>query len=109
MNTTSSAVELRWDVANSTAVNDRERQRLHQNLGTRITNDGVLIVQASDERSQHQNRSLARERMAAMVRVAIQPPPQRTKTKVSRSQKRKRLEAKKRRAEVKKLRRDPPR
>lgn len=108
VNTTSSAVELRWDMANSVAVNDRERERLRQNLGTRITKDGVLIVQAQDERSQHQNRSLAEKRLIEMVRIAIRPPVERRKTKVSRNQKRKRLEAKKRRGEVKKLRRDPP-
>lgn len=109
VNTTSSAVELRWQVDDSDAFSGREKQRIHQNLGTRITKDGVLIVQASDERSQHQNRSLARERLSDMVRLAIIPDKPRRKTKVSRNQKRKRLEAKKRRGELKRKRQEPKR
>lgn len=109
VNTTSSAVELRWSVDDSDVFSGREKQRIHKNLGTRITKDGVLIVQASDERSQHQNRSLARERLADMIRLAIIPEKPRRRTKVSRNQKRKRLDAKKRRGEVKKLRKDPKR
>lgn len=109
VNTTSSAVEIRWDLANSEAVTDRERERVMRQLGTRVTKEGVLIVQASDERSQHRNRELARERLAQMVATAIRPPKYRKKTKPSRSQKRKRLEAKRRRSEVKQLRKDPER
>lgn len=107
VNTTSSAVELRWHVDDSEAFHHREKQRIHQQLGTRITNEGVLIVQASDERSQHRNRALARERLADMVRLAIVPPTPRRRTKPSRAQKRKRLEAKRRRSELKEQRRNP--
>ena len=73
-------------------------------MSSRLTADGVLIVRASEERSQHRNRSEARRRMVALLREGLRPPKRRTPTRVSRNQKRKRLEAKRRRGEVKALR-----
>lgn len=107
VNTTSSAVELRWDLDGSTALSAAEKRRVRENLGTRITDDGTFIVRASDHRSQHRNRSAARQRLAKMVATAMQPPKRRTPTKPSRSARRRRLEAKRHRGEIKRLRKPP--
>lgn len=107
VNTTDSAVELRWAFADTEALTDTEKQRVRDNLGTRITDDGVFIIRASEERSQHRNRQAARERLATMLAGAIQPPKVRRKTKPSRAAKQRRLEAKRHRGEVKRLRKPP--
>lgn len=108
VNTTSSKVELRFDVGASSLT--REQQRLvRQRLGSRITTDDVLIIQASEERSQHQNRSAAIARFRALVTEALTPPRRRRRRAgPSASQKRKRLESKRRRSEKKHLRKPPP-
>lgn len=107
VNTTSSKVELRWNVDDSHALADWQRELLHERLGNRITDDGVLIIQASEERSQHQNRDAARSRFQALVKEAITPPKRRRKTKPSRASKRRRLEEKRHRGRIKKLRKPP--
>jgi ribosome-associated protein len=107
VNTTDSAVELRWAFADTEALTDTEKQRVRDNLGTRITDDGVFIVRASEQRSQHRNRQAARERLATMLAGAIQPPKVRRKTKPSRAAKQRRLDAKRHRGEVKRLRKPP--
>lgn len=109
VNTTSSAVELRWAFEDSDVLSGAEKQRVRDNLGTRITDDGTFIVRASEHRSQHRNRSAARERLVQMVTTAMQPPKRRKKTKPSKSAKRRRLEAKRHRGEVKRLRKPPER
>lgn len=107
VNTTDSAVELRWDVDATSALSDAERRRLRDNLGSRITDDGVFIVRASEHRSQHRNREAARERLASMVATAIRPSKVRRPTRPSRSAKRRRLEDKRHRGETKRLRKPP--
>ncbi|MEX2500962.1 MAG: alternative ribosome rescue aminoacyl-tRNA hydrolase ArfB [Trueperaceae bacterium] len=108
VNTTSSKVELRWDVGAS-SLSNAQKQRVRERLGNRITTDDVLILQSAEERSQHQNRDAAVARFRALVGEAIQPPKKRRKTRVSRSQKRQRLEDKRHRSEKKRLRRTPKR
>lgn len=107
VNTTDSAVELRWRFADSQALSDTEKQRVRDNLGTRITDDGVFIVRASEHRSQHRNRAAARERLADMIASAIIPPKRRKATRPSRAAKRRRVEAKRQRGELKRLRKPP--
>ncbi|MDX1622006.1 MAG: alternative ribosome rescue aminoacyl-tRNA hydrolase ArfB [Nitriliruptorales bacterium] len=107
VNTTASKVELRFDIDASEALSDKQKQRLHSRLDNRITTDGVLIIQSSEHRSQHQNREAAVARFQAVVGEAIQPAKRRKKTRVPRSQKRKRLEDKRRRSEKKRLRKPP--
>lgn len=106
VNTTASKVELRWHVGSST-LSDAQKRRIRDRLGNRITKDDVFILQAGEERSQHQNRAAATARFRALVGEAMTPTKRRRKTRVSRSQKRKRLEAKRRHSEKKRLRRDP--
>lgn len=103
-NNTASKVEAVWDVRESTALTDWQRRRILKKLDSRLTNDGVLIVSAQDERSQHRNKELATERLVSMVKDALYVPPPRRKTKPSRNAKRKRMDRKTRRGKKKKLR-----
>jgi ribosome-associated protein len=100
-------VEVRWDVAGTVALSDAERRRVMRKLANRITNDGILIVRASDHRSQHRNREEARTRLRKLVAGALQRRKERRATKPSRAAKRRRVEDKRRRGEVKRLRQPP--
>ena len=107
VNTTDSKVQLSLDVAACASLSDAQRRRILRNLGHRLDNT-VLTVAASTQRSQVRNRAEARERMAALLREALAPPPPpRRKTKPTRGSVRRRLEAKKRRSELKSTRRRP--
>ena len=106
VNTTASKVELRWHVGSS-SLSEAQKRRVRERLGNRITKDDVFILQAGEERSQHQNREAAVARFRALVGEAITPTKQRKRTRVSRRQKRKRLEAKRRHSEKKRLRQNP--
>jgi ribosome-associated protein len=108
VNTTASKIELRFDVDASPSLSERDKQLIHERLGNRITDDGVLILQSSEQRSQHQNREAAVARLQALVSEAIQPPKHRRRTRPTRASKERRLEAKKRRGEKKRLRKPPP-
>ncbi len=109
VNTTDSKVQLSIDIAECASLSDTQRRRALHNLEHRL--DGtVLTVSASTQRSQIRNRAEARERMATLLREALAPPPPpRRKTKPTRGSVRRRLEAKKRRSELKSTRRKPRR
>lgn len=103
VNTTDSRVELRWDAGRSTVLPTSLRDRLLARHPS-----GVLGVRAAEQRSQWQNRRAARSRMAALVREAVAPPPTvRRATRPSRAAVERRLDAKRRRGETKRLRRRP--
>ncbi|QFT82826.1 Peptidyl-tRNA hydrolase ArfB [Roseovarius sp. THAF27] len=104
VNKVSSAVELRFEAERSPNLPDPVKRRLRRLAGRRWTKDGAVVLQVSEERSQARNREIARERLAELVRKACEKPKRRIPTKVSKNQKRKRVEAKKKRAEVKALR-----
>ena len=107
VNTTDSRVELRWDVVGSAALSDLQRARVLERLGARI-DDGILVVVASEHRSQWQNRTAARARLVAMLRDALEPPsPARRATRPSRAAQQRRIDSKRRRGEVKANRRRP--
>ena len=104
VNTSSSRVQLSWDLAGSPAIDDTLRRRAVRRLGGRLV-DGVLTVAASERRSQLRNRELARERLAATVAAAIAPPPPRRRaTKPTKGSQRRRVEAKRQRSQTKRLR-----
>ena len=105
VNKVATAVELRFEAERSPNLPDAVKRRLQRLAGRRWTKEGAVIIQVSEERSQARNRDIARERLAALIRKAAEKPKPRRKTKVSYSQKRKRLEAKRKRGEVKSLRR----
>jgi len=101
VNKVSSAVELRFEAERSPSLPDPVKRRLRQLAGRRWTKDGAVVIQVSEERSQARNREIARERLAELIRRALVAPKRRVPTKVSANQKRKRVEAKKARSEVK--------
>ena len=70
-NKTSSAVTLHWVPANNGSFDDDLKDRVLRKLASQLTNDGELQVTAQDERSQHRNRDIARDRMADIVRAAM--------------------------------------
>ncbi|AZQ69076.1 aminoacyl-tRNA hydrolase [Silicimonas algicola] len=104
VNKVNTAVELRFEAERSPNLPDPVKRRLRRLAGRRWTKDGALIIQVSEERSQARNRDIARERLADLIRRATIVPKPRLKTRVSLSQKRKRLDAKKRRGEIKSAR-----
>ena len=105
VNTADSRAELSWNVAGSTALPDRLRARALDRLANRLV-DGVLTVAASEHRAQLRNREAAEARLAALVAEAIAPPPPpRRATKPSRGAKERRLAEKKRRGQIKRMRR----
>lgn len=108
VNTTSSKIELRFDVDASPSLSGRDKQLIHERLGNRITDDGVFILQSSEQRSQHQNRDAALSRFQALIGEAIQPPKRRKKTRPTRASKERRLKAKRIRSQKKELRKPPP-
>jgi ribosome-associated protein len=105
VNTSSTRIELRWNVRQSRAIDDATKERIIDKLPTRVDADGTLRVVSSARRSQLQNREAAEARMAELVAGALHRDPPRRKTQPSRAAKLKRLEEKKRHSERKKNRR----
>src|SRR5680860_354014 len=99
VNTTDSKVELRWDVATSSALNTIQRNRLLDRLSSRLTQDGVLILTGSEHKSQHRNREAVMSRFESIVGEALEPPRQRRRTRPTRGSKERRLRQKKHRGE----------
>lgn len=105
VNTTSTAVQLRFDVRHSPSLPADVRQRLERLAGRRLTRDGVLVLVAQGQRSQLRNREEALGRLVDLIREAARPPVPRKKTKVSKAAKRRRVDDKKRHGAIKSLRR----
>ena len=106
VNTTDSRVQLSLDLATTTALNDKQRERALSVLGDRLSGTALTIT-AAEHRSQRRNRAAARERLAHVLRAALTPPTPRRATKPTRASKLRRLADKKRRGEVKARRRRP--
>ena len=108
VNTTDSRVELSWDIAQSAALDEVQRDRLLTRLAGRVV-DGVLTIAASEHRSQLRNRTAARARLQRLVTEALEPPaPPRRATRPSRAARARRVESKRRHGELKASRRRPP-
>jgi ribosome-associated protein len=106
VNKVATAVELRFDIPAS-SLPEVVKRRLMALAGSRVTEEGVLLIDSRAHRTPTQNRDAARERLADLVRRALVAPKARRKTKPSKAAKQKRIDAKKRRAQVKTLRRSP--
>lgn len=104
VNKTSTAIELRFDVANSPTLTDDIKARLTALGGSRMTQEGVLVLFAQGHRSQEMNRQDARERLVELIRRATEKPKPRRPTKPTYSSKLKRLETKSKRSGVKSTR-----
>jgi len=107
VNRRATRVEACWNVRLSAALTDDEKERILEKLASRIDRGGVLRVLADDERSQHRNKELAKERLRDLVARALRVPKRRKKTRPPKSAVEKRLETKSRRGQVKKLRKPP--
>jgi ribosome-associated protein len=105
INKVATAVELRFDVANSPNLSDDVRHRLIHIVGRRMTQNGVLIIHARRFRSQERNRRDAVNRLVGMIRKAAERPKPRKKTKPTKAAKQRRLDAKRRRSGIKRMRR----
>ncbi len=107
VNTSDSRVELRFDLAGTTALPEPLKERALTRLADRLV-DGVLVVTAAEHRSQLQNRRAAEARLVAVLAAAVAPPAQpRRPTRPSRTAVRRRLEGKRLRGQTKRLRRAP--
>ncbi len=105
VNKVASAVQLRFDATNSPALSDSVFQRLRSLAGSRMTQEGVIILTANRFRSQDRNRQDALERLITLIRAAATPPKQRRPTKPSAASRRRGFESKRRHGELKKQRR----
>ena len=109
VNKVATAVQLRFDAANSPSLPEGVRHRLLHLAGNRVTDDGVIIIDARRYRSQERNRQEAVERLIDLIRQAARPPRVRWPTRPSNTARERRLRKKRRRSEIKRQRRVDPR
>jgi ribosome-associated protein len=104
VNKLATAVQLRFDVRHSPSLPADVRARLAVLAGRRLTQDGVLVIIAQRHRTQERNREDARERLIELIRQAAVPPKRRRPTRPTAASRERRIESKKRRSGVKRLR-----
>jgi ribosome-associated protein len=104
VNKLATAVQLRFDVRHSPSLPPDVRDRLERLAGSRLTRDGVLVIIAQRHRTQARNRDDALERLVDLSRQAAVAPVKRRPTRPTRASKERRIEGKKKRADVKRLR-----
>lgn len=105
VNKTDSRVTIHWDLHKTTALTDLQKQRAFQKLKSQLNEEGMLMVSCGATRSQIQNRRLAMHQLIQKITKALHVPKKRIKTAVPGNIKQKRLNEKKNRSEIKKLRR----
>ena len=108
VNKTATAVQLRFDAMNSPSLPEEVRERLRKLAGSRLTNEGVLVIEAREYRTQELNREAARQRLIELIRRATRKPKTRKKTRPSKAAQQRRLEKKRQRGEIKRMRRSIP-
>ena len=108
VNKLSTAVQLRFDVRHSPSLPPDVRARLERLAGSRLTRDGVVVITAQRHRTQARNRQDALDRLIDLIRQAAIPPVKRRPTRPTRASRERRIEGKKRRAGIKRLRRTKP-
>ena len=104
VNKVATAVELRFEAATSPSLTGPVKARLRRLAGRRWTNEGALILQCDETRSQARNRDIARGRLAELIKKALTPPKRRIPTRPTLGSKKRRLKSKKVRGEVKAMR-----
>lgn len=105
VNTSSTRIELLWNVVTTQLLDDTQRARVRAKLASRLDGEGWVRIVSSARRSQGQNREAAEERLVALIRGALVVPKRRRPTKPSRGQKEARLSEKKKRGDTKRQRR----
>jgi ribosome-associated protein len=106
VNTSSTRIELLWNVARTPVLDDERRARVSARLATRIDGEGWLRVVSSARRSQQQNREAAEARLVELVRGALVVQKRRRPTKPTRASKEERIREKRKRSETKRMRRE---
>lgn len=101
VNKVATAVELRFDIANSPSLPEAVRERLLARRDRRVTADGVLVIAAQRFRTQERNREDARERLARFIEAGLRAPKPRVATRPTRASKQRRLDAKRERSTIK--------
>lgn len=104
VNKVATAVQLRFDLARTSALPEAVRARLAKLAGRRLTADGILVIEAKRYRSQERNRADALDRLIQLIACAAEPPKPRRPTRPSAASKRRQLESKRRRSRLKKQR-----
>ena len=104
VNKVATAVQLRFDIPGSNSLPPPVRERLRILAGRRASRDGILVITAHRFRSQDMNRRDAIERLVALVQEAAHPPKARRQTRPTRASRRRRLDSKRRRGEIKRSR-----
>lgn len=107
VNKVASKVELSFNLTESLAFSDEQKSYLLEKLHTRLTKDGVLILQCEDSRSQHKNKVLVIQRFLELIKAALVKPKKRIPTKIPKAVIKKRLKSKRNLSE-KKANRKPP-
>ena len=107
VNKVSSKVVLSFDLLKSQALSDEEKAIAENNLSTRLTNDGILILNCDEDRSQLKNKDIVTKRFLEIITKALHVPKARKKTKIPKSVIRKRLKDKKNLSEIKQNRKKP--
>ncbi len=108
VNKLSTAVQLRFDVRHSPSLPADVRERLERIAGSRLTNDGVLVIIAQRHRTQARNRDDALDRLVELIRQAAIAPVKRRPTRPTKASRERRIAGKKRRSGIKNLRRSRP-
>lgn len=107
VNKVASAVQLRFDLLNSPSLSDAVKRRVAALAGSRLTKDGVIVISSNSHRDQPLNRAEALARLTALIREGAYPPKPRIATRPTLASKRRRLEGKAIRSDVKKMRNTP--
>jgi ribosome-associated protein len=97
-------VEIRFDIGNSRSLSEEQKALIHKKLRGRIDRNGVLRMVSQESRSQWKNKQIALEHLADLLKKALRPSKKRMRTYPSAASQRRRLEAKRRRSELKRLR-----
>ena len=104
VNKTETRVTIRWNVKTTTALNEKQKERVLENLRARLTDAGDFIINMGASRSQQQNKKMALANLAQEIRKALHVPKKRIETHISKAVKESRLRFKSRRSTIKKLR-----
>ncbi|WP_108422395.1 alternative ribosome rescue aminoacyl-tRNA hydrolase ArfB [Flagellimonas amoyensis] len=107
VNKVSSKVELTFNIPTSEGLSDAEKERLLLKLSSRLTNEGTLLLQCDEARSQHKNKELVVKRFYEVLKKALEVPKKRKATKPTKSSVEKRLQSKKKASEKKEGRKPP--
>ena len=102
VNTADTRIQLRWNPGASRALTDAQRARVLRALASRLTDGGEIILASDAHRSQRRNRDEVRQRLAQLLREALVPPKPRKRTRPTAASRRKRVDEKKKRGEIKK-------